>query len=354
MSHLFSSLQIRNLFISNRIVMPPMALDIATETGEVTSKLIDHYLLRARVYPEQDPTMKWRGRAGLGLIIVEHAYVNTKGKVHPHQLGIHKNSMVDGLKKLVTMIHKEGVPVGIQISHAGARALHSPSAPSGIRSPYLSRFGQKQEETGDPPSELSREEIRRIVADFGRAARRAKQAGFDFVEIHGAHGYLLNQFYSPLTNLRGDEYGGTLEGRLRFPLEVISTVRKAVGVNMPLFYRLGADDRLFGGNHIHDSVEATPRLREAGIDCLDLSGGLCGYLKSGPEGFFAYMASAIKPVVDIPVMVTGGIKTRSAANEIITSNTADLVGIGRTLLTDPAWAGKVWHESHSRREFIFS
>jgi len=215
MDALFSSLKIRNLVLRNRLVMPPMALDIATEQGEVTHTLMEHYLRRARTYPEID-RKKFRGtdRAGLGLIIIEHAYVNSNERAHPRQLGIYDDFLIDGLKELVAGIHQEDVPVGIQISHAGARALHEPSAPSEMRSPHLSRFGLKQGvERGELPRELSKEELGRILNDFARAARRAQLAGFDFVEIHGAHGYLLNQFYSPLTNVRDDEYGGSLEHR---------------------------------------------------------------------------------------------------------------------------------------------
>ena len=215
MDALFSSLKIKNLVMRNRLVMPPMALDIATEQGEVTHTLMEHYLRRARPYPEID-RKKYRGadRAGLGLIIVEHSYVNSSGRAHPRQLGIYDDSMIDGLRELVAGIHQEDVPVGIQISHAGARALHEPSAPSEMRSPHLSRFGLKQGvERGELPRELSKEELGRILNDFARAARRAQLAGFDFVEIHRAHGYLLNQFYSPLTNVRDDEYGGSLEHR---------------------------------------------------------------------------------------------------------------------------------------------
>lgn len=307
-----------------------MALDIATEKGEVTPKLIEHYRLRAK---------------GTGLIIVEHSYVNRFAQAHPCQLGIYDDELIPGLKHLAEEIHKEGVPVGIQISHAGARALSFPCGPSGIQSKYLSRFGQKDPIKGS--QKLSKDGIQQIVNYFAQAARRAQIAGFDFVEIHGAHGYLLNQFYSPLTNLRRDEYGGTLEKRLRFPIEVIKAVRGAIGENMPIFYRLGADDRLAGGNCIEDSIIAASLLREAGVDCLDLSGGICGYLKNGPEGFFAYMGKAIKPVLDIPVIITGGIKTGIKANEMIVDHSADLVGVGRALLQDPEWVYKEWLKMES-------
>lgn len=312
-----------------------MALDIASEKGEVTPNLIEHYRLRAQ---------------GTGLIIVEHSYVSRNGKAHPCQLGIYDDELIKGLEHLAKEIHREGTPVGIQISHAGARALMSPCGPSSVQSKYLARFGQKEPVKGS--KKLSRESIRQIVDEFAQAAYRAQLAGFDFVEIHGAHGYLLNQFYSPLTNLRYDEYGGTLEKRLRFPIEVVKAVRGAVGENMPIFYRLGADDRLAGGNSIEQSITAARLLQDAGVDCLDLSGGIGGYLKNGPEGFFAYMGKAIKPALDIPVIVTGGIKTGIKANEIIAEKSADLVGVGRSLLQDPEWAYKQWLKMKSNQRLI--
>ncbi|NLO97490.1 MAG: NADH:flavin oxidoreductase [Peptococcaceae bacterium] len=326
MSSVFSPLQIKNLRLSNRLVMPPMALDHASEKGEVTSELIDHYLERAE---------------GLGLVIVEHTYILPEGKAHPRQLGIYDDALLPGLKALVDRVHKLGVPIGLQITHAGARALNKPQAPSALFCPHLTRFGLSPELSAkEIPAELSIEDMKNICAAFARAAARAQEAGFDLVEIHGAHGYLLNQFYSPLTNRRTDEYGGSLENRLRFPLEVIAAVKRTVGPDMPVFYRLGADDRLPGGNGVDESKKAVPLLVNAGVDCLDLSGGICGYLKKGPPGFFNYLAKEIKPVANIPVLVTGGINSLEMAEELVAAGIADLVGIGRALLSDPAWLKK--------------
>lgn len=301
-----------------------MALDIATEKGKVTRRLIEHYCRRTR---------------GVGMIIVEHAYVSPEGKAHPKQLGIYDDQLIPGLSQLAKAIRQKGVPVGIQISHAGARAMHSPCAPSNIRSRYLKRYTRKNKDGYVICAKrIKEDDIPRLISDFARAAWRGKKAGFDFIEIHGAHGYLLNQFYSPLTNIRHDDYGGTLQRRLRFPLEVVQAVREAVGQEMPVFYRLGADDQLPYGTTVEDSVKAAVMLVEAGVDCLDLSGGIGGYLREGEEGFYSYLAKAIKPAVDIPVMVTGGIKTVEKANEIVAQGIADLVGVGRTLLKDPDWA----------------
>lgn len=332
-NRLFSPFIINNLTLNNRLVLPPMALDIATEHGKVTSQLLEHYISHA---------------TGVGLIITEHSYVSPGGKAHPRQLGIYDNSIIPGLKLLVDTIHLKGIPLGIQISHAGARALAAPVGPSATPKSRLPRYGDMHKQSSYQIQELSQEEIKQIVADFKEAAVRAKKAGFDLIEIHGAHGYLLNQFYSPLTNQRTDEYGGSLQKRLRFLLEVIHAVKDAAGPTIPVFYRLGADDRLPGGNTLEDSKKAVPYLVEAGVDCLDLSGGISGYLKDGSGGFFNYLAEGLKKVTNIPVLVTGGIKSPLMAEELVISGTADLVGIGRALLADPAWASQAWQELNKK------
>jgi NADPH2 dehydrogenase len=344
MSQVFTSFKIKQLTLANRLVLPPMALDQATEHGEVTRKLLDHYLLRVRSNPEKNFEAE-TFRARVGMIIVEHAYVCASGRAHSCQLGIDEDVLISGLQLLVKEIHKEGVPVGIQLSHAGARALNYPVGPSKISCPYLVRYGKDQATVlKESPRELSKGEIRQIVLKFAKAAERARKAGFDFLEIHGAHGYLLNQFYSPLTNQRSDEYGGNLERRLKFPLEVITAVKDVVGSAMPVFYRLGADDRIPGGNTVKDSIQAIPFFKEAGIDCLDLSGGLTGYPRKGPQGFFNYLAEALKAVTDIPILVTGGITDIKMAESLIKTGTTDLVGIGRALLADPQWVAKAWQK----------
>ncbi len=349
MNGLFTPVKIRNTVLGNRLVMPPMALDIAGANGEVTEQLLTHYLEAARAYP-LSPEYQPKTRAGLGLVLVEHAYVSPEGRAHPRQLGICDDLHVSGLRALVKQLHAENVPVGIQLTHAGARAWHNPSAPSAIHVPCLKRYGMAESEDPEIPYELTRKEINTIVRQFAEAAVRAREAGFDIIEIHGAHGYLLNQFYSPLTNKRTDNYGGSLENRLRLPLEIIRAVRSAMGEGMSLLYRLGADDRLDGGNTVEDSMIAAPVLVEAGVDCLDLSGGLAGYIKSGPEGFFIYMAEAIKRVIDIPVLVTGGIQNPETADWLIAQNKTDLIGVGRAILADPDWARKAWkrlRDSHT-------
>lgn len=361
--HLFSPLQIKGLNLPNRIVMPPMALGIATSKGEVSREILDHYTLRAMAYHYGDTgdplpkDCKQATRAGVGLIIVEHAYISEEGQAHPQQLGIYDDSLLPGLTRLAAGIHAGGAIAGIQINHAGARILENAVAPSSIPLPFLPRrsldtgqphagraatAGAQSAFSGQLPRELTVADIKRLTKKFALAAARAKKAGFDLVEIHSAHGYLLNQFLSPLTNRRRDAYGGSLENRLRFPLEVIRAVREAVGPNYPVFYRLGADDRMEGGLNLEESRRAITMLEAAGVDAVDLSGGVGGYMKQGPEGFFLYMADTIKPVARVPVMVTGGIRTPQFADMVIRQKRSDLVGIGRALLADPAWAQKAW------------
>lgn len=306
--------------LKNRVVMPPMATYRAGFSGELTKELIDHYLARAE--------------ASVGLIILEHSFINHQGRVNMRQTGIHSEELLGSLSELTRRVHAAGGAVGIQLNHGGTASRREvtgahPAGPSCIMHPRGT----------DMPREMSKEEIHRVVLDFGRAAVLAKRADFDMVEIHGAHGYLLNQFLSPLTNHRMDDYGGSREKRIRMLLEVVEEVRLAVGKDYPIFFRLGGDDRMFGGLTVADAHWVALRLVRSGVDVLDLSGGLGGYDGEG-QGYFVYLAEAIKPVVDIPIMISGGIKEPSFANYLVESGKTDLVGVGRALLEDPLWVQK--------------
>ncbi|HUW63996.1 MAG TPA: NADH:flavin oxidoreductase [Spirochaetia bacterium] len=322
MAGLFSPLETAGLSLENRIVMPPMANYLCGEDGAITDALLEHYGRRA-------------GKE-VALVIVEHSYVLPSGRAHKKQLGLHDDRLVPGLTRLVEEVHRHGARIGIQITHAGSNTGsdvlgEQPLAPSALPHPVRENAGTARE--------LTYLDLAALKEAFAAAARRAVAAGFDMVEIHGAHGYLLNQFFSPLTNKRSDEYGGSLENRLRFPLEVVAAVRQAVGKDFSLFYRFGADDQMPGGITVGEAQKATPLLAEAGVNVLDLSGGLCGARKTG-SGFFLYLAEGIKPAAGIPVMVTGGLGDPHLADRVIREGTADLVGIGRALLADPDWAVK--------------
>ena len=307
---LLDPLEVKGLTLKNRIVMPPMHTGLATTEGAVADKLIEHYTRRSKA---------------LGLLIVEHSYVSLGGRRSERQLGIHSDHLISGLEKLSSSVHATGTPIVIQINHAGGRAMRTkPVAPSPI---------------GDA-RKLRVDEIEALTEAFAMAAERAMRAGFDGIELHGAHGYLLNQFYSPLTNQRRDRYGGSLQNRMRFPLEVVERVKERVGGRL-LLYRLGSDDLHPEGIRIQDSMKFAVKLEEAGVDIIDVSGGLCGdgsVRFQDRQGYFVPQAKKIKEVVNVPVIGVGGITDPKYANKLIKEGQIDLVAVGRALLKDPDWA----------------
>lgn len=318
MPNLFDPIQIKGLSLKNRLVMPPMNTRMATAEGEVTDKHIEHYMTRAR--------------NGVGLIIIEHCYISEEGKGSEVQLGIYDDKLIPRLKQLADAIHSEDAKVVVQINHCGAQ---SPSSVTGVQPAG----------PGDTiplhwkeiPRPMAVPEIETLVQKFADAAERAMSAGFDSVEIHGAHGFLLNQFLSPFTNKRKDKYGGDLEGRLLFPMEVISAVKEVLGKDIPLFYRLGADDMIDGGLPLGEAQRAAQRLEQAGIDVLDVSGGIggIGCDRFSEQGFFIPLAESIKRVVEIPVIGVGNITEAEYADRIVRDGKVDLVAVGRHLLSNP-------------------
>jgi 2,4-dienoyl-CoA reductase-like NADH-dependent reductase (Old Yellow Enzyme family) len=293
-----------------------MLTNLATTRGAVTDKLIEHYTQRSK---------------HVGLVIIEASYVSLNGRFSERQLGIYDDSLLNGLKKLSGKIHSIGTPVVIQLHHSGSKASlenigMNPIAPSPTEN----------------ARELKEEEIKELAEVFAIAAERAMKAGFDGVEIHGAHGFLLNQFYSPITNKRKDKYGGSFENRIRFPLEVVERVKEKVGKKL-LLYRLGSDDLDPKGIQIEDSKKFAMRLEQAGVDVIDVSGGLCGSRPpqlQDKQGYFIPQAQQIKKVVNIPVIGVGGIKEPEYANKLIVEGKVDLVAVGRAILKDPDWAIK--------------
>jgi 2,4-dienoyl-CoA reductase-like NADH-dependent reductase (Old Yellow Enzyme family) len=324
MAHLLTPISFAGLRFRNRIVMPPMWSGKATPDGGVTDAIVEYHRERAA--------------AGCGLVIVEHSFAHPRGRHTPTQMGVHCDDMIRGLRRLASAIKAEGAAAALQISHAGSRGSSSvlgvkPLAPSALAHPY--------EPAGEIPDELTVVQIREIVAAFGAAAVRARDAGFDAVEIHAAHGFLLSEFLSPLTNRRADQYGGSVDGRSRLHLEVLGEVRARLGPSFPVFVRLGACDETPGGLELADACHTAVRLVENGADLIDVSGGLQGSRGIGCEpGYFVGYASAIKERVKVPVIVTGGIREPEHADVIVREGKADLVGIGRAMLDDPSWARK--------------
>jgi 2,4-dienoyl-CoA reductase-like NADH-dependent reductase (Old Yellow Enzyme family) len=308
------------LALKNRIVMPPMANGLADTDGRVTDQLIAHYVLRA---------------SGVGLVIVEHSYFTPQGKASPNQLGIQDDVAISGLTRLVESIHAEGTPACIQINHAGRKGNATISAVEPVALTAIPTEGSNV-----VPRELEKYEIEHLVRLFGEAASRARKAGFDGVEVHGAHGYLLNQFVSPMTNRRNDEYGRSFEGRIRFPVEVVTEVRRVVGSNFLVLYRLGASDGEGRGVTIEEMQRFAQRLVQAGVNIVDVSGGLIGDAPEGMtgQGYFLPLAEKIKRAVEVPVIGVGGITDPAFADQAIRDGRVDLVAVGRALLTDPDWA----------------
>ena len=326
MKELHRPIRIGPLELRNRVVMPPIATYRSTEDGKATDELLAYYGALAN-------------NSRIGLIITEHSYVTLQGKAKARQLSIASDDDVDGLRKLTETIHSNGTKAFAQLNHAGSAAMPESSgmpavAPSAVPLPVTPPLGRDT-----LPQELTVPEIRAIVLDFANAAARAKSAGYDGVEIHSAHGYLLNQFYSPLTNHRTDDYGGTLDNRLRFLLETVQTVREAVGNRYPISVRLGGCDYMHGGSTIQDSVRATVLLQDAGIDLLSVTGGMCRYTRAAHNeaGYFRDMSGEIKRNVTIPVLLTGGVKTVDEAEALLLEQAADLIGIGRAIMKNADW-----------------
>lgn len=313
------TIQVGNLQLRGRIVMPPMATEQA-DGGLVTPGMGAYYAARAK-NPE------------IGLIITEHSYIEMRGKASRGQVSIAEDEAIEGLSTITKAIHAaaEGIKVFAQINHAGGYTSRDITGTE----PVSASAGILKQE---PARALTKDEILQIEELFAQAARRAQLAGYDGVEIHSAHSYLLNQFYSPLTNRRTDEYGSqTMENRLRMHLETIQKIREKVGENFPIAVRLGGCDYTPGGSTIEDSVEASLMLQKAGVDLLDLSGGMCRYILEGVSepGWFGQMTHQIKQQVSVPVLPTGGIKTRAEAETLLEQGAADLIGIGRALLKEP-------------------
>jgi NADPH2 dehydrogenase len=310
-------ISIGGLELKNRIVMPPMNTELADVDGSVTDELVDHYAARA----------PW-----LGMVVVEHSYVRLDGKLSPHQPGIHADGNVEGFSRLAKAIRETGTPACIQINHAGIKcdAKVTKSTPVGPSAT-------------DGARELEIDEIDGIVGAFREAAARAASAGFDAVEVHGSHGFLLCEFTSPLANRREDRYGGSLENRARLPLEVVEGIREEISPDMQLWYRLGADDRTPGGNTLGDGVRIGRMLAAHGVDVLDVSGGMCGSRPPGVvgPGYFAYAAKAVKEASGLPVVAVGGITTPAEAQRVLDEWEVDLVAVGRALLKNPDWGKAV-------------
>ena len=287
-----------------------------------------------------------RAQGGAGLVMIEASAVTAEGRISINDLGIFKDEHIEKLAEIAQFIHSQGARAGIQLAHAGRKA--SMTAPFGgerLLTPEEGRWEPVAPSaiafspTYAVPRALDEAGIAGVVSAFAAAARRADAAGFDFVEIHGAHGYLLHEFMSPLANQRTDQYGGSIENRIRLPLEVADAVRRAWPDHLPLFMRISATDWAEGGWSPDESVELARRLREHGVDLVDCSsGGQVPHAKipAGP-GFQVPFAERIRKEAGMPTAAVGLITEPNQANEIIASGQADIVLLAREMLRDPYW-----------------
>ncbi|HEY6006780.1 MAG TPA: FAD-dependent oxidoreductase, partial [Geobacteraceae bacterium] len=317
---LFQPISINGMEVKNRIFMPAMHLNMAVNYA-VTDRLVEFYAERAR--------------GGAGLITVGYATVDELSG-NPGNIGAHRDELIPGLARLATAIRENGARASIQLNHSG-RYNHSmllgglqPVAPSAVASRL----------TRETPRELTREEIGAIIDRFAQAARRAKEAGFEAVEVLAGTGYLISEFLSPLTNRRTDDYGGSFDNRIRFSLEVIRAIRGVVGSGFPLLVRLNGNDFMKGGVTRQEQQEYAVRLVREGVDALCVNVGwheaqVPQIVTEVPRGAFAYLARGIKELVNVPVIASHRINDPAPARVMISDGMCDIVAMGRALIADP-------------------
>ncbi len=323
LSHLFSPYGINNLKLENRAVMPAIGTGYGAKDGTVTEQLIA-YLER-------------RAQGGVGLIITEECAIDPRGRNMGREIGVWDDSFIPGLSRLAETVHRHGSKIALQLHHAGRETVEGvagakPEAPSELPSLIYNQ----------PTEAMTIDRIREIVNAYAMGAYRAKMAGMDAVEIHGAHGYLVHQFMSPFSNRRTDIYGGSDENRARFYLEILRAAREKVGPDFPIIARLSAEECIKGGFELDFTKWLAPRLVEAGASALHVSVGV--YTTPGlltiassdtPEGFNLFRAREIKQAVKVPIIGVGRIIDPRMADEAIARGDADLVAMGRQLLADP-------------------
>lgn len=323
---LFTPGKIGTLELPNRLIRSATAERMADKEGRPNPKMYTLYEVLSR--------------GGVGLIITGHMYVHPSGKAHPEMTGIYKDDLIPDLARLVEIVHDNGGRVVAQINHGGRQSYKGvtpePIAPSAV------------EESLPKDTNLSREmttnEIEMLIDAFAQAARRAKEAGFDGVQLHSAHGYLISQFNSPYLNRRSDEWGGSLENRTRFLREVTGAVREQVGDEYPVFVKFGMMDGVEGGLSLEEGAQIVAWMAEMGLDGVELSGGMGGKLitnaKKGirteeDEGYFLPFAQAARKVTGLPIALVGGFRSKSVMEWTLQEGTVDFISVCRPLINDP-------------------
>ena len=343
MSRLFEPTEINGMKLANRFVRSATWEGMAGDDGAVTALLID---LMARLAKGQ-----------VGLIISSHAYIQPEGQAGLKQLGVYKDGLIDGLRKMTQAVHDQNGRIVLQLAHAGYFANAKLSGKTPLAASLVEGI------SNSPRTEMTREDIMDVIEAFGQGARRAKEAGFDGVQIHAAHGYLMNQFLSPLFNKRSDEYGGSAENRARALLEIIKKVRSVVGQHFPVLIKLNSQDFLEGGLSLEDSLQIAPLLQAAGLDALELSGGTflsgplspsrAGITMEEKEAYFGEAAKAFKKKLSIPLILVGGVRSLAVAERIVSQGIADYLAMSRPFIREPELIQR-WQSGDQNRALCLS
>ncbi|MEE9911054.1 MAG: NADH:flavin oxidoreductase [Deltaproteobacteria bacterium] len=343
MNRLFESSNMNRMTLPNRFVRSATWEGMATDDGAMTPKLI--------------ATMADLAKGGVGLIISSHAYVSPEGQAGPWQLGIYKDDLMEGLEKMTAAVHAAGGKIVAQLAHAGRAAAASVSG----RTPLVvSDFDGLMK---SPRKELTAPDIQQIVTAFADAAGRAKASGFDGVQIHAAHGYLLNQFLSPAFNRRQDEYGGSVANRARIVLDVIRLIRETVGSDFPILIKMNSRDFIKNGLTLTDSLKAAELVAASGIDAIELSGGMVGRRKLMPsrtginsvetEAYFRKEARVFKKQISVPLILVGGVRSLEVAETLIEEGAADYISLCRPFIREPGLINR-WKAGDRRKSTCLS
>lgn len=339
MAKIFEASTINGMQLQNRFVRSATWEGMAEEDGTVTSKLID--------------LMVQLAQGGVGLIISGHAYVCRQGQAGPRQLGVYSEALVPGLTRMTEAVHEAGGKVVLQLAHAGC---HAASALSGLQPLGPSARPDKPDHAC---REMNLQDIEQTIAVFAAAAQRAQRAGFDGVQIHAAHGYLLSQFLSPFYNRRTDQYGGPIANRSRLVLEVLRAIRETVGKDFPILIKINSQDFLAGGLTVEDMLQVAAALQGEGIDAIELSGGTsysgkCIPVRKGTiesadqEVYYREEAQKVRQQVQAPLILVGGVRSLEVAGQLVDSGLTDFVALSRPLIREPALI-KRWQSGDTRR-----
>lgn len=324
MNLLFTPAKIGTLELPNRIIRSATAESMAGDDGRPLPRLVEMYRQLAM--------------GGVGLIITGHMYVHSSGKCHPEMTGIYSDTLIPGLAKLTETVHAQGGRIAVQINHGGMQCaketVDEAIAPSSTDEPVSSR----------PAREMRQEEIRGMIDAYAQAARRAQEASFDAVQLHGAHGYLINQFLSPIVNRRTDEWGGDFENRLRFLKEIVLAVRAHVGPDYPVFIKFGMLDGIQGGLDLETGAKVVARMADMGLDGIEISGGIGGEnvknVRKGirrpeDEAYFLPLAQKARQATRLPLSLVGGLRSREVMENILAQGVADFISLCRPLISEP-------------------